>query len=57
VQRKQQLFDFRPETMGKNTVILHDRRLLAILGKACEESAGYALAFRKDPSFWEVLPR
>jgi hypothetical protein len=32
------------------------RRLLDILGHAAKEMSGYELAFRKDPSFWEVLP-
>jgi hypothetical protein len=33
-----------------------NRRLLEILGHAAEEISSYELAFRKDPSFWEVLP-
>lgn len=33
-----------------------NRRLLEILGQAAEEISSYELAFRKDPSFWEVLP-
>jgi hypothetical protein len=33
-----------------------NRRLLEILGRAAEQIPGYELAFRKDQSFWEVLP-
>ena len=33
-----------------------NQRLLDILSSAVAEIPGYALAFRKDPSFWEVLP-
>jgi hypothetical protein len=33
-----------------------NRRLLEILGHAAEEISSYELGFRKDPSFWEVLP-
>ena len=32
------------------------RRLLEILGQAAEEISSYELAFRKDRTFWEVLP-
>lgn len=32
------------------------RRLLEIAGAASEEIPGYALEFRKDRTFWEVLP-
>ena len=34
-----------------------NRRLLEILSQAATEIAGYNLAFRKNPTFWEVLPR
>jgi hypothetical protein len=33
-----------------------NRRLLGILGQAVEAISGYELAFRKDQTFWEVLP-
>jgi hypothetical protein len=33
-----------------------NRRLLEILSQAATEIAGYHLAFRKNASFWEVLP-
>ena len=33
-----------------------NRRLLDILSEAAEEVPGYNLAFRKNASFWEVLP-
>jgi hypothetical protein len=33
-----------------------NRRLLDILGQAVDSISGYALAFRKDAVFWEVLP-
>ena len=33
-----------------------NRRLLEILGQAVDSISGYELAFRKDPTFWEVLP-
>ena len=33
-----------------------NRRLLAILSRASEEIPGYNLEFRKDKTFWEVLP-
>ncbi len=32
-------------------------RLLDITGAASREVPGYTLAFRKDTSFWEILPR
>jgi hypothetical protein len=32
------------------------QRLLEILGQAVKEIPGYNLAFRKDKTFWEVLP-
>jgi len=34
----------------------HSRRLLEIIGTAAQELRGYTLEFRKDASFWEVLP-
>src|SRR5207249_191726 len=34
-----------------------NRRLLEILSQAATEIAGYNLAFRRNPTFWEVLPR
>ena len=34
-----------------------NRRLLEILSQAATEIAGYNLAFRKNPTFWEVFPR
>lgn len=33
-----------------------NRRLLEILGQAVEAISGYELAFRRDRTFWEVLP-
>src|SRR2546421_3253619 len=33
-----------------------NRRLLEILSQAATEIAGYNMAFRKDPTFWEGLP-
>jgi hypothetical protein len=33
-----------------------NRRLLEILGRTAESIPSYELAFRKDQSFWEVLP-
>jgi hypothetical protein len=33
-----------------------NRRLLGILAQAAEEISSYELAFRKDQTFWEVLP-
>ena len=33
-----------------------NRQLLAILSQAATEIAGYRLAFRKNATFWEVLP-
>jgi hypothetical protein len=33
-----------------------NRRLLGILAQAAEEILSYELAFRKDQTFWEVLP-
>lgn len=33
-----------------------NRRLLEILGQAAKEISSYELAFRKDQTFWEVLP-
>jgi len=33
-----------------------NRRLLEILSQAATEIAGYNLAFRNNPTFWEVLP-
>jgi hypothetical protein len=33
-----------------------NRQLLEILGQAAEEIPSYELAFRKDRTFWEVLP-
>jgi hypothetical protein len=33
-----------------------NRRLLEILSHAAEAISGYQLAFRLDPTFWEVLP-
>jgi hypothetical protein len=33
-----------------------NRRLLEIVGQAAEEISSYELAFRKDQTFWEVLP-
>jgi len=33
-----------------------NRRLLEILGQAVETISGYELAFRRDRTFWEVLP-
>jgi hypothetical protein len=33
-----------------------NRRLLEIVGQAVEEISSYELAFRKDATFWEVLP-
>lgn len=34
-----------------------NRRLLEILSQAATEIDGYNLSFRKNPTFWEVLPR
>src|SRR6267142_6748469 len=34
-----------------------NRRLLEILSHAADSISGYELAFRKDPAFWEVLPK
>jgi hypothetical protein len=33
-----------------------NQRLLEILGQAVKEISGYTLAFRRDKTFWEVLP-
>ena len=33
-----------------------NRQLLETLGQAVEAISGYVLAFRRDPTFWEVLP-
>jgi len=33
-----------------------NRRLLEILGRASEEISGGELSFRRDRTFWEVLP-
>ena len=33
-----------------------NRRLLEVLGQAVQAIPGYQLAFRKDPTLWEVLP-
>ena len=33
-----------------------NRRLLEILSQAASEMPGYDLAFRKNSTFWEILP-
>jgi hypothetical protein len=46
-----------PNVLFFSTDSLANKKLLEILTQATAGMAGYRLAFRKDPSFWEVLPQ
>jgi len=45
-----------PNVLFFSTEPQSNRRLLEILSQAAAQIAGYNLSFRKNPSFWEVLP-
>ena len=45
-----------PNVLFFSTAAEANRRLLDILSQAALEVSGYNLAFRKNASFWEVLP-
>lgn len=56
LSKRETLRTLLPNVLFFSADAVANQRLLEILSRAVEEISCYQLAFRKDPSFWEVLP-